>query len=137
MAFPDAWMNELIAKSDIVSVVSSYVELKPKGRRLWGLCPIHGEKTPSFSVSPDKQLFYCFGCHAGGSVIQFVMDMERLSFPEAVRLLAERAGMAMPEEDDEQIARLRAHRERLYEALKLAARVYMERLLGPEGERGR
>ena len=137
MAFPDVWMNELLAKNDIVSVISSYVELKPKGRRLWGLCPIHGEKTPSFSVSPDKQLFYCFGCHAGGSVIQFVMDMERLSFPEAVRFLADRAGMAMPEEDNEQILKLREHRERLYEALKLAARFYMTCLLGPDGARGR
>ncbi len=137
MAFPDAWMNELLAKNDIVSVISSYVELKPKGRRLWGLCPIHGEKTPSFSVSPDKQLFYCFGCHAGGSVIQFVMDMERLSFPEAVRFLADRSGMAMPEEDDEQILKLRERRGRLYEALKLAARFYMTCLLGPDGVRGR
>ena len=75
MAFPDAWLDELLAKNDIVSVVSSYVELRPKGRRLWGLCPLHGEKTPSFSVSPDKQMFYCFGCHAGGTVIQFIMQM--------------------------------------------------------------
>ena len=97
MAFPDAWLDELIAKNDIVSVVSSYVDLKPKGRRLWGRCPLHGEKTPSFSVSPDKQMFYCFGCHAGGTVIQFVMQMEHLTFREAVQRLAERAGMEMPE----------------------------------------
>ncbi|HIU94427.1 MAG TPA: DNA primase, partial [Candidatus Aphodomorpha intestinavium] len=83
MAFPDAWLDELLAKNDIVSVVSPYVELRPKGRRLWGLCPLHGEKTPSFSVSPDKQMFYCFGCHAGGTAIQFIMQMERLSFVEA------------------------------------------------------
>ncbi|MDO4573395.1 MAG: DNA primase, partial [Clostridia bacterium] len=130
--------NELLAKNDIVSVLSSYMELRPKGRRLWGLCPLHGEKTASFSVSPDKQLFYCFGCHAGGSVIQFIMDMERLSFPEAVRFLAERAGMAMPEEtDDAELRRRRAYRERLYEATRRAARFYMERLLSEEGREAR
>lgn len=138
MAFPDAWLNELIAKNDIVSVISSYIELKPKGRRLWGLCPIHGEKTPSFSVSPDKQMFYCFGCHAGGTVIQFVMSMERMTFPEAVQFLANRVGMEMPEHaDDVSMQRERAYRERLYEACKLAARYYMESLLGPNGQPGR
>ncbi len=138
MAFPDAWLAELLTKNDIVSVISTYTALKPKGRRLWGLCPLHGEKTPSFSVSPDKQLFYCFGCHAGGSVIQFVMQAERLAFPEAVRLLAERAGMEMPEDvDDVALQRDRAYRERLYQALKLAARFYMETLLGERGLMGR
>ena len=138
MAFPDSWLGELLAKNDIVAVISSYMELKPKGRRLWGLCPLHGEKTASFSVSPDKQLFYCFGCHAGGSVIQFVMDMERLSFPEAVKFLADRAGMAMPEDvDDAAMQRQRAYKERLYEANKLAARFYMETLLGEQGKLAR
>ena len=98
MAFPSAWLDELLHKNDIVSVVSEYVELKPKGRKLWACCPLHGEKTPSFSVSPDKQLFYCFGCHAGGTVIQFVMDMERLTFYEAVQQLAARVNMELPNE---------------------------------------
>ena len=134
MAFTQSWIDELLAKNDIVSVVSGYVSLKPKGRRLWGLCPIHGEKTPSFSVSPDKQMFYCFGCHAGGTVIQFIMQMERLTFPEAVRFLAERAGMTVPEDrDDEQYQRERARRERLYQACNLAARFYMENLIGAFG----
>lgn len=138
MAFPDSWLGELLAKNDIVSVISSYMELKPKGRRLWGLCPLHGEKTASFSVSPDKQLFYCFGCHAGGSAIQFVMDMERLNFPEAVKFLADRVGMSMPEDvDDAAMQRQRAYKERLYEANKLAARFYMETLLGELGKRAR
>ncbi len=138
VAFPDAWLDELIAKNDIVSVVSSYVELKPKGRRLWGLCPLHGEKTASFSVSPDKQMFYCFGCHAGGTVIQFVMQMERLSFVEAVQLLAQRAGMTLPENtDDAALQRERAYKERLYEACKQAARFYMQTFLGEEGLPGR
>ncbi len=138
MAFSQSFLSELVAKNDIVSVVSSYVDLKPKGRRLWGLCPLHGEKTPSFSVSPDKQAFYCFGCHAGGSVVQFVMEMERLTFPEAVRFLADRAGMAMPEEvDDARIRMDRVKRDRLYEACRLAARYFMENLLGPDGGPGR
>ena len=79
MAFPSAWLDELFAKNEIVSVISSYVDLKPKGRKLWACCPLHGEKTPSFSVSPDKQLFYCFGCHAGGTVVQSGRDMAGLT----------------------------------------------------------
>lgn len=138
MAFPESWLNELIGKNDIVSVVSSYVDLKPKGRRLWGLCPVHGEKTASFSVSPDRQLYYCFGCHIGGTVVQFIMDVEHLSFPEAVEFLANRVGMAMPEEvNDAAMQRERAHRERLAEACKNAARFYMECLLGEQGGPGR
>ena len=138
MAFPDAWLDELLAKNDIVSVVSPYVELRPKGRRLWGLCPLHGEKTPSFSVSPDKQMFYCFGCHAGGTAIQFIMQMERLSFVEAVKLLAARAGMELPDDaGDAALQRERAYKERLYAACRKAARFYMETLLGPDGAPGR
>ena len=138
MAFPDAWLDELLAKNDIVSVISSYVDLKPKGRRLWGLCPLHGEKTPSFSVSPDKQMFYCFGCHAGGTVIQFLMQMEHITFQEAVQQLAQRAGMTMPEtENDAAMQRERAYKERLQEACKRAARYYMETLLSDAGLPGR
>ena len=125
MAFPSAWLDELLHKNDIVSVVSNYVELKPKGRKLWACCPLHGEKTPSFSVSPDKQLFYCFGCHAGGTVIQFVMDMERLTFYEAVQQLAARAGMDLPNEiNDRDLQRQRARRKRLTEANRDAARYF-------------
>ena len=131
-------MDELLSKNEITEVISSYVALKPKGRKLWACCPLHGEKTPSFSVSPDKQLFYCFGCHAGGTVIQFIMDMEHLTFIEAVKLLAERAHMELPEErNDRELQRLRAYRERLYAANKAAARFYCEQLLGPDGQPGR
>jgi DNA primase len=138
MAYPDQWMSELLSKNDIVSVVSSYIELKPKGRRLWGLCPVHGEKTASFSVSPDRQLYYCFGCHIGGSVIQFIMDVEHMAFHEAVEHLASRVGLAMPEEvNDAAMQRDRAKRERLAEACQLAARFYMETLLGEQGAAGR
>jgi DNA primase len=132
MAFPSAWLDELLHKNDIVSVVSEYVELKPKGRKLWACCPLHGEKTPSFSVSPDKQLFYCFGCHAGGTVIQFVMDMERLTFYEAVQQLANRAGMELPNEiNDREMQRQRAYKKRIIEANTEAARYYSRCFLNP------
>ena len=132
MAFPSAWLDELFSKNEIVSVVSSYVELKPKGRKLWACCPLHGEKTPSFSVSPDKQLFYCFGCHAGGTVVQFIMDIERLTYPEAIRFLADRAGMEMPREvNDRELQLLHAHKKRLYEANQAAARFYFECFVDP------
>ena len=132
MAFPSAWLDELLHKNDIVSVVSDYVELKPKGRKLWACCPLHGEKTPSFSVSPDKQLFYCFGCHAGGTVIQFVMDMERLSFYEAVQQLANRVGMELPNEiNDRELQKQRAYKKRIIEANTEAARFYSRCFLDP------
>lgn len=132
MAFPSAWLDELLHKNDIVSVVSEYVELKPKGRKLWACCPLHGEKTPSFSVSPDKQLFYCFGCHAGGTVIQFVMDMERLTFYEAVQQLANRVGMELPNEiNDREVQRQRAYKKRMIEANTEAARYYSQCFLNP------
>ena len=94
---PQAWLDELRDRADIVQVVSRYVQLNPKGSRYWGLCPFHGEKTPSFSVNPQRQMYYCFGCHAGGSAITFVMEMEHLDFMEAVKLLAEQVHMEVPE----------------------------------------
>lgn len=133
MAFPSAWLDELLHKNDIVSVVSEYVELKPKGRKLWACCPLHGEKTPSFSVSPDKQLFYCFGCHAGGTVIQFVMDMERLTFYEAVQQLANRVNMELPNEiNDRELQKQRAYKKRLLEANRDAARYYCRCFVDPK-----
>lgn len=139
MAFPSAWLDELYAKNEIVTVISSYVELKPKGRKLWACCPLHGEKTPSFSVSPDKQLFYCFGCHAGGTVVQFIMDMERLTYPEAIKYLADRVGMEMPNEvNDKELQEIRKHKNRLYEANKAAAKFYFDCFCDPvRGKPGR
>ncbi len=136
--FNDAWLDLLLSKNDIVQVVSSYVQLKPKGRRMWGLCPIHGEKTPSFSVSPDRQMFYCFGCHAGGTVIQFVMAMEHMSYIEAVRFLAERVSLELPGEvDDAELQRERAKKERLYAACKSAAKIFYQQLVSEQGKIGR
>ena len=94
------YVEELIRRSDIVDVVGNYVQLKHKGRLYGGLCPFHNEKTPSFYVYPETQSFYCFGCGAGGDVITFIKKISSLSYPEAVKLLAERAGMPEPEEDD-------------------------------------
>lgn len=133
--FPDAWLGELLSKSDIASIASEYTQLRPKGRRLWGCCPFHGEKTPSFSVTPDNQLYYCFGCHAGGNVVQFVMEAEKLSYVEAIKYLAQRAGMELPGNvDDEQLRREHRLKERLYAACREAALFYHEKLMSEEGK---
>ena len=131
MAFDRVFLDELSARNDIVDVVSQYVHLKKSGANYFGLCPFHNEKTPSFSVSPDKQIFHCFGCGAGGGVITFTMKAEGLEFPDAVRYLAARAGMQVPEqgEADRQAAR---RRDRLYALCKDAARFYYDTLWKPE-----
>ena len=97
MAFPQSFLDELMSRSDIADVVGSYVQLTRRGSNLFGLCPFHSEKTGSFSVSPDKQIYYCFGCKKGGGVVNFIMELEGLSYPEAVRFLAKRAGVPVPE----------------------------------------
>lgn len=131
----DVWLDELRGRVDIVDVVSDYVELKQKGRRFWGRCPFHGEKTPSFSVDSEAQMYYCFGCHKGGTVITFVMDIERMEFMEAVKMLAERAHMALPElaSDNRDSDKMRALRERIYEANLEAARFYHATIWTAEG----
>lgn len=97
MRIPDSVLDDIIAKTDIVQVLGKYVTLKNKGGRWWGLCPFHNEKTPSFSVNPEKGLFYCFGCHKGGTIISFIMEKENLSFLDTVKYLAEKAGVSLPE----------------------------------------
>ena len=131
MAFPQSFLDEVIARNDILDVVSSYVHLTKKGGNYFGLCPFHNEKTGSFSVSPDKQIFYCFGCKKGGGVINFIMEEENLSFPDAVRFLAKRAGLEVPEENaDRESGRLR---QRVLALNRDAARFYYEMLHRPEG----
>ncbi len=133
--FPTAWLDELYARADIVSVVSGYLSLKKDGRRYWGLCPFHNEKTPSFSVNADLNLYYCFGCKAGGNVVQFIMEMERVSFQEAVKILAEKVHMAVPEmQEDPDYERRRSERERLLAANREAAFFYHDKLWKPEGK---
>ncbi len=133
--FPSAWLDELRSRADLVQVVSGYVTLKKNGHRYWGLCPFHGEKTASFSVDSERQLYYCFGCKASGSVIQFVMDMERLEFPDAVKFLADQLHMPLPQmEDDPDYQRRRSQRERLLAANKDAARYFHQTLCTDAGK---
>ena len=134
-AFPDTFINELVARNDIVDVVSGYVRLgKKSGSNMFGLCPFHSEKTPSFSVSPDKQIYHCFGCGKGGGVISFIMEIENLSFPEAVAFLAKRANMTLPEQENDRDSRKRS---RMLELNKDAARFFYEQLQSSVGERAR
>ena len=131
MAFPPAFLDELTARNPIEDVVGQYVNLKRSGSNLFGLCPFHGEKTASFSVAPDKGIYYCFGCHKGGSVINFEMEIEGLSYPDAVRALAKRVGMEVPE--DEQYQSRYRQQERLWALHKEAARFYHSQLYAPIG----
>ena len=131
MAFPPAFLDELTARNPIEDVVGQYVSLKRSGSNLFGLCPFHGEKTASFSVAPDKGIYYCFGCHKGGSVINFQMEIEGLSYPDAVRALAKRAGMEVPE--DEQYQSRYRQQERLWALHKEAARFFHSQLYSPVG----
>lgn len=134
MFFTAEFLEELSERADIVDIVSEYVELKPKGSSLFGLCPFHSEKTPSFSVSQDKQFFHCFGCGAGGDVISFIMRSENLDFQDGVRLLAEKVGMPVPDEGGKGDAERRA---RILEINKFAAKYYHSCLMGEQGQEAR
>ena len=131
MAFPPSFIDELVARNPIEDVVGQYVNLKRSGANMFGLCPFHGEKTASFSVAPDKGIYYCFGCHKGGGVVNFMMEVEGLSYPDAVRKLAERAGMEVPE--DEQYQSRYRQQERLWALMKEAGRFYHSQLYSPVG----
>lgn len=131
MAFSQQFLDELVSRNDIVDVVSSYVALTRKGSNYFGLCPFHNEKTGSFSVSPDKQIYHCFGCKHGGGVISFIMEIENLSFPDAVRFLAKRVNMEVPEDDTDREASRR--RGRILALNKDAARWFYQNLSRPEG----
>ncbi len=132
MALPESFLQELIAKNDIESVVSGYVSLKRRGRNLVGLCPFHGEKTASFNLYPETASFYCFGCQAGGDVITFIKRIENLDYMDAVRFLADRAGMRLPEFTRENDASSRL-RLRILEANREAARLFHQALYSPLG----
>ncbi len=131
MAIPQRFLDELVARSDIADVVGDYVQLtKRSGSNLFGLCPFHSEKTPSFSVSTDRQTFHCFGCGKGGGVITFIREIENLSFRDAVEVLAKRAGMELPEEEGNE--ELRSKRDRLLLLNRTAARYFYENLRRPD-----
>ena len=133
MAFPPSFLDELVARNPIEDVVGHYVTLKRSGANMFGLCPFHGEKTASFSVAPDKGIYYCFGCHKGGGVINFMMELEGLSYPDAVRNLAARVGMEVPE--DEQYQSRYRQQERLWALHKEAARFFHSQLYAPVGKK--
>lgn len=137
MYYPEELIEEVRTRNDIVEVISGYVRLQKKGSNYFGLCPFHNEKSPSFSVSPGKQMYYCFGCGAGGNVITFLMEYENQTFPEAVRTLAQRAGIALPEADDSKEARQADNRRaKLLEINKEAAKYFYYQLRTERGSVG-
>ena len=137
MYYPEELIEEVRTRNDIVEVISGYVRLQKKGSNYFGLCPFHNEKSPSFSVSPGKQMYYCFGCGAGGNVITFLMEYENQTFPEAVRTLAPRAGIALPEADDSKEARQAdSRRAKLLEINKEAAKYFYYQLRTERGSVG-
>ena len=117
--YNDEILDEIRSRNDIVSTISQYMTLKRKGRNYFGLCPFHNEKSPSFSVSPDKQIFHCFGCGVGGDVINFVKKIENIGFLDSVRLLAEKSGIQLPNDIS------KAEEENI----KLKNKIYISRLL--------
>ncbi len=137
MYYPEELIEEIRMKNDIVSVISGYVRMQKKGSSYFGLCPFHNEKSPSFSVSPTKQMYYCFGCGAGGNVITFVMEYENATFQEAVKMLADRAGINLPEmEYTEETRQRESKRAKLLEINKEAAKYYYYMLRSPKGKAG-
>lgn len=137
MFYPEEIVEEVRMKSDIVDVISGYVKLQKKGSRYFGLCPFHNEKSPSFSVSPDNQMYYCFGCGAGGNTITFLMEYENYSFPEALKILADRVGVELPKKEMSKEAKAAADfRFSLLEINKLAANYFYYQLKHPQGKLG-
>lgn len=138
MFYSDDVVEEVRSRNDIVDVISGYVKLQRKGSSYFGLCPFHNEKSPSFSVSPGKQMYYCFGCGAGGNVFTFIMEYENYSFPEAIKMLADRAGVALPEAEEysEESRRKRDLKSSVLEINKAAAKYYYYQLRTPQGKLG-
>jgi DNA primase len=130
-------IDEVISRNDIVDVISGYIKLKKNGSSYVGLCPFHNEKSPSFSVSGSRQLYHCFGCGVGGNVVTFVMEYEKYTFPEAVKMLADRVNMELPEiEYSQQEKSDKRVRDRLLEINRLAATYYYKQLRGEHGKLG-
>ena len=137
MYYPDEVIEEVRSRNDIVDVISSYVKLKRQGNSYFGLCPFHNEKSPSFSVSPGKQMYYCFGCGAGGNVMTFVMQYENYSFQEAMQMLAERAGITLPEQEyTPEQKKQRDLKSQILQLNKEAAAFYYYQLRSPSGTMG-
>lgn len=135
MYYPEEIVDEVARANDIVDIVGQYVKLKRQGSRYVGLCPFHNEKTPSFSVSGDTQLYYCFGCHAGGNIFTFVMEYENYTFQESIEYLADRAGIELPKENSGRERAEDSRRKQMLEANKLAARYFYYQLKAKQGSR--
>ncbi len=134
MFYSDDIIEEVRSRNDIVDVISGYVKLQRKGSSYFGLCPFHNEKSPSFSVSPSKQMYYCFGCGAGGNVFTFIMEYENYTFPETLKLLADRAGVSLPEQEySEEAKRQRDRKSAVLEVNKMAAKYFYYQLRSPQG----
>ena len=137
MFYPEELVEEVRSRNDIVDVISGYVKLQRKGSSYFGLCPFHNEKSPSFSVSPGKQMYYCFGCGAGGNVLTFIMEYENYSFPEALRFLADRAGVSLPEQEySEEAKKQQDLRSAILEVNKMAGKYYYYQLRTEAGKQG-
>lgn len=135
---PEDVIQEIIARNSIESVVGKYVQFtKRTGQNQFGLCPFHSEDTPSFSISTTKQIYYCFGCHKGGNVIHFLMEIENIGYVDAIKLLAEQSGVTIPESNDEEYQREEKKRKRIKGALLEAARYFYANLMSPRGEGAR
>ena len=134
-----AWVDELLAKIDLAAVIGRYVPLKKKGGNLWGCCPFHHEKTPSFAVNESKQFYHCFGCHESGNAITFIQKMENVDRFDAIRLLASEAGMEMPSFSGTHVneVQLREKKDRLLRLLKDAARHYYDNLSSDRARQAR
>ncbi len=135
--FSQDFIEEVLDRNDIVDVISSYISLKKKGANYWGLCPFHGEKTPSFSVNANQQFYHCFGCHAGGDAISFVQKVERMDFKEAVTFLAERANLQIPKDTQSENYISSDEKEKMYSVMKEAARWYRTNLFEESGIKAR
>ena len=128
---PSSIIEEIRGKSDIVKVISEYIALRKRGRNYLGLCPFHPEKDASFTVSPEKQIFHCFGCNEGGNAFAFIMKMENISFAEAVEELGEKVNVAVPKTA---ASVHRPEKEKLYQVMQLAAQFFEQALNGPMGD---
>lgn len=132
--FPEEWIQDLLSKVNLVDLIGEYVTLQNKGGRWWACCPFHNEKTPSFSVNPEKGFYHCFGCGKGGNAIQFVMEQEKMTFPEACQYLAEKVKLQVPENaDNAGYEKRKQQRKKIYEINKIAARYFYENLYALEG----
>ena len=132
--YSEKLIDEIRNSNDIVDIISQYVILKRSGRNFFGLCPFHKEKTPSFSVSPDKQIFHCFGCGAGGNVIHFISKIENVDFKESLEILADRVGIKLPTLENNVDSKRLELKEKVYEINKLVATYYHETLYKPQAK---